>query len=115
MSLRVIEHNYNLETISGHNFLHDLIFQEDKIAVIVGTVTDDVRLFDVPKLRVVALRFTETARARILKVAIPPPPPPGTASVLAPARQENCSCRRFEARLSLQVSRVFVGCLQMDL
>jgi len=36
--------------------------------VLVGTVTDDVRLYDVPKLRVVALRVTETARARILKV-----------------------------------------------
>lgn len=42
--------------------------QEDKIAVQVGTITDDARMFDVPKLRVCALRFTETARARILKV-----------------------------------------------
>jgi len=41
--------------------------KEDKVAVIVGPVTDDVRLFDVPKLRVAALRFTETARARIIK------------------------------------------------
>lgn len=42
--------------------------QEDKIAVIVGTITDDVRVFEVPKLRVCAMRFTETARARILEV-----------------------------------------------
>jgi ribosomal protein L18E len=42
--------------------------QADKIAVLVGTVTDDVRLHEVPKLRVTALRFTETARARIVKV-----------------------------------------------
>lgn len=42
--------------------------QEDKIAVLVGTITDDVRLYEVPKLRVCALRVTETARARILKV-----------------------------------------------
>eukprot|EP00798_Chlamydomonas_sp_ICE-L_P020148 gene20148-26880_t len=41
--------------------------KEEKVAVIVSTVTDDVRLFDVPKLKVVALRFTETARARITK------------------------------------------------
>ena len=41
--------------------------QEDKIAVLVGTITDDVRLYEVPKLRVAALRVTETARARILK------------------------------------------------
>ena len=42
--------------------------QEGKTAVLVGTVTDDVRLFEVPELRLVALRVTETARARILKV-----------------------------------------------
>ena len=42
---------------------------EGKIAVLVGTITDDKRLYELPKLRVVALRFTETARARILKVS----------------------------------------------
>jgi len=41
--------------------------KETKTAVIVGTVTDDQRLYDVPKLTVCALRFTETARARITK------------------------------------------------
>mmetsp|Transcript_34951 Transcript_34951/g.110397 ORF Transcript_34951/g.110397 Transcript_34951/m.110397 type:complete len:120 (-) Transcript_34951:163-522(-) len=41
--------------------------QEDKIAVLVGTVTDDVRMFDVPKLKICCLRVTETARARIIK------------------------------------------------
>lgn len=39
---------------------------EDQIAAVVGTITDDVRLLEVPKLRVCALRFTRTARARIL-------------------------------------------------
>lgn len=41
--------------------------KEGKTAVIVGAVTDDPRLLDVPQLTVVALRFTETARARIVK------------------------------------------------
>ena len=41
--------------------------KETKIAVLVGTVTDDVRLYDLPQLQVCALRFTETARARIVK------------------------------------------------
>merc|ERR1719389_309256 len=41
--------------------------KDEKIACVVGTVTDDKRVFDVPKLSVCALRFTETARARILK------------------------------------------------
>ncbi|KAF2309922.1 hypothetical protein GH714_005649 [Hevea brasiliensis] len=41
--------------------------KENKIAVVVGTVTDDIRVYDVPALKVTALRFTETARARIEK------------------------------------------------
>lgn len=41
--------------------------KEDKVAVLVGTVTDDPRLLEMPKLTVCALRFTETARARIIK------------------------------------------------
>ncbi|KFM61778.1 60S ribosomal protein L18, partial [Stegodyphus mimosarum] len=40
---------------------------ENKIAVVVGTVTDDLRLYEVPKLTLCALRVTERARARILK------------------------------------------------
>ena len=41
--------------------------KEDKVAVLVGNVTDDQRLLDVPKLTICALKFTETARARIVK------------------------------------------------
>ncbi|XP_014512066.1 60S ribosomal protein L18 [Vigna radiata var. radiata] len=41
--------------------------KEDRIAVVVGTVTDDIRVYEVPPLKVTALRFTETARARIEK------------------------------------------------
>ncbi|KAI3966659.1 hypothetical protein MKW92_047730 [Papaver armeniacum] len=40
----------------------------EKIGVLVGTVTDDVRIVkEVPKMKIAALRFTETARARIEK------------------------------------------------
>ncbi len=38
----------------------------EKVAVVVGTITDDIRLLNVPKLQVCALRVTESARARIL-------------------------------------------------
>ncbi|PMD57009.1 putative 60S ribosomal protein L18-B [Hyaloscypha bicolor E] len=38
----------------------------NKTVVVIGTVTDDNRLLTVPKLSVAALRFTATARARIL-------------------------------------------------
>ncbi|XP_027121063.1 large ribosomal subunit protein eL18y [Coffea arabica] len=41
--------------------------KEDKIAVLVGTVTNDTRAYEVPTLKVAALRFTERARARIEK------------------------------------------------
>ena len=41
--------------------------KDGKTAVIVGTVTNDSRLLEVPKLTVCALRFTEDARARIVK------------------------------------------------
>jgi len=39
--------------------------KDGKTAVIVGGVTDDKRLLDVPSLTIAALRFTESARARI--------------------------------------------------
>merc|ERR1712122_153450 len=41
--------------------------RENKIAVIVGTITNDLRLFKVPKMTVAALHVTEKARERILK------------------------------------------------
>merc|ERR1712243_69624 len=39
----------------------------EKIAVVVGTITNDLRIFEVPKMTVCALRVTEKARERILK------------------------------------------------
>uniref|UniRef100_A0AC34QZJ1 Large ribosomal subunit protein eL18 n=1 Tax=Panagrolaimus sp. JU765 TaxID=591449 RepID=A0AC34QZJ1_9BILA len=39
---------------------------DGKIAVIVGTVTDDKRIYEVPKMTVAALRVTDPARARII-------------------------------------------------
>lgn len=40
--------------------------REGMIAVVVGTITNDVRLYKVPKMSVAALHVTEKARARIL-------------------------------------------------
>ncbi|OHT05686.1 60S ribosomal protein L18 [Tritrichomonas foetus] len=39
---------------------------QDTIAVVVGKIVNDERLLEVPKMRVVALNFSETARARIV-------------------------------------------------
>ncbi|KAM7383382.1 hypothetical protein PAMP_003040 [Pampus punctatissimus] len=41
--------------------------RENKTAVVVGTVTDDVRIQDIPKLKICALKVTDGARRRILK------------------------------------------------
>uniref|UniRef100_A0A8C7CI79 Ribosomal protein L18 n=3 Tax=Oncorhynchus TaxID=8016 RepID=A0A8C7CI79_ONCKI len=41
--------------------------RENRTAVVVGTVTDDVRIQDIPKLKVCALKVTDGARRRILK------------------------------------------------
>ncbi|GAB7357126.1 hypothetical protein MBLNU459_g7926t2 [Dothideomycetes sp. NU459] len=45
---------------------HSAKEHEGKTIVLVGAVTDDNRLLTVPKLSIAALRFTATARARIL-------------------------------------------------
>uniref|UniRef100_A0A8I3NJK5 Large ribosomal subunit protein uL15/eL18 domain-containing protein n=1 Tax=Canis lupus familiaris TaxID=9615 RepID=A0A8I3NJK5_CANLF len=41
--------------------------RENKTAVVVGTITDDVRVQEVPKLKVCALRVGSRARSRVLK------------------------------------------------
>ncbi|XP_077431171.1 large ribosomal subunit protein eL18 [Vanacampus margaritifer] len=41
--------------------------RDNKIAVVVGTITDDVRIQKVPKLKVCALRVTDGARRRLLE------------------------------------------------
>ena len=48
--------------------LDRLYFQgrDSKTAVVVGSITDDVRLYELPKLTVCALHLTERARSRIL-------------------------------------------------
>jgi large subunit ribosomal protein L18e len=39
--------------------------KENKIGVVVGKITDDVRIVDIPKITVAALKCTRTARQRI--------------------------------------------------
>lgn len=41
--------------------------ETESIAVVVGTITNDVRILKVPKLKICALRVTEKARAKILE------------------------------------------------
>ncbi|RPA79657.1 60S ribosomal protein L18 [Ascobolus immersus RN42] len=53
---RIIRNAANPHTPANHG----------KTVVVVGTVTDDNRALTIPKLTVAALKFTATARARIL-------------------------------------------------
>lgn len=46
---------------------HSAKAYEGKIRAVVGPVTDDNRMLEVPKMTICALRFTSTARARIEK------------------------------------------------
>jgi large subunit ribosomal protein L18e len=64
---RLYQSNTNQAPMSIARVARYMKDHEGKIAVVVGTITDDVRLFDVPKLTICALRFTEGARARITK------------------------------------------------
>jgi large subunit ribosomal protein L18e len=64
---RLVASKVNRPPISISRLVKHLGEKRDRIAVIVGTVTDDIRVLEVPKLTVAALRFTETARARIIK------------------------------------------------
>lgn len=55
----------NQPPIGLHRLSKFMSKKEGKTAVIVGKVTDDVRMLECPKMSVCALGFTETARKRI--------------------------------------------------
>ena len=63
---RLISSRINRPPISISK-IAQLLKGQDKIAVVVATVTDDVRQLEATKMTVAALRFTETARAKIVK------------------------------------------------
>ncbi|KAF9004817.1 60S ribosomal protein L18 [Cyathus striatus] len=56
--------------------------RDSKIIVQVGTVTDDIRLTEVPKLTIAALRFTHAAKERILNAGARTPFPHWCNTVL---------------------------------
>ncbi|XP_048442769.1 60S ribosomal protein L18-2-like [Pyrus x bretschneideri] len=64
---RLFMSKVNKAPLSLSRLIKYMAGKEGKIAVVVGTVTDDIRVYEVPCLKVTALRFTETARARIEK------------------------------------------------
>jgi len=64
---RLISSRTNRPPLSLSKLIKHLGSKADRTAVVVGTVTEDIRVLDMPKLNVAALRFTEAARARITK------------------------------------------------
>jgi len=64
---RLSQSNVNRPPMSLTRLLRYTKNKTDKIAVVIGTITDDPRLEKFPKLSVCALKFTAGARARILK------------------------------------------------
>ncbi|KAK1971643.1 eukaryotic ribosomal protein L18 [Colletotrichum sublineola] len=63
---RLFMSRINRPPVSISRIVANLNKDDKRTIVIVGTVTDDNRLLTVPKLTVAALRFTATARARIV-------------------------------------------------
>ncbi|KAK2023865.1 eukaryotic ribosomal protein L18 [Colletotrichum zoysiae] len=63
---RLFMSRINRPPVSISRIVGNLNKDDKRTIVIVGTVTDDNRLLTVPKLTVAALRFTATARARII-------------------------------------------------
>uniref|UniRef100_A0A3B3VJP8 Ribosomal protein L18 n=1 Tax=Poecilia latipinna TaxID=48699 RepID=A0A3B3VJP8_9TELE len=53
--------------ICPHQFSMKMPGRDNKVAVVVGTVTDDIRIQDIPKLKICALKVTDRARRRIVK------------------------------------------------
>lgn len=56
----------NRPPVSLSRIVANTAADEKRTVVVVGTITDDNRLLTLPKLTVAALRFTATARARII-------------------------------------------------
>ncbi|KAL5262658.1 hypothetical protein ACHWQZ_G008155 [Mnemiopsis leidyi] len=64
---RLFMSRQNRPALSLARIVRQMKSRPDKTVVVVGTVTDDKRIFEVPKLKICALRVTEGARSRIVK------------------------------------------------
>ncbi|KAI9900059.1 hypothetical protein N3K66_004321 [Trichothecium roseum] len=63
---RLFMSKINRPPVSLSRIVANIAKEEKRTVVVVGTITDDNRLLNLPKLTVAALRFTASARARIL-------------------------------------------------
>jgi len=63
---RLFQSRTNRPALSLTRIIRFSTNKTDKIIVVIGTVTDDARLIEVPALTIAALHVTQTARSRIL-------------------------------------------------
>jgi len=63
---RLFMSRMNRPPISISRIIRYVKDHQDKIVVVVGSVTDDERVLEIPKLTLCALRFTASVRARIV-------------------------------------------------
>jgi large subunit ribosomal protein L18e len=64
---RLFMSRVNRPPISLSKIAQEVKDKPDTIAVVVAKVTDDERLLELPALKVAALKFSKSARARIIK------------------------------------------------
>ncbi|KAI1309974.1 hypothetical protein EDD11_003923 [Mortierella claussenii] len=64
---RLFMSRVNRPPMSVSRVARNMAGKEGKTAVIVGSVTDDIRFLEVPKLSIACLRITKSAKARVLK------------------------------------------------
>ncbi|KAF9331781.1 hypothetical protein BGZ91_011980, partial [Linnemannia elongata] len=64
---RLFMSRVNRPPMSVSRVARNMAGKDGKTAVIVGTVTDDNRFLEVPKLSIACLRITKSAKARVLK------------------------------------------------
>ncbi|ROT34620.1 ribosomal protein L18e [Sodiomyces alkalinus F11] len=62
---RLFQSRTNRAPVSLSRIASNIKEDEKRTVVVVGTITDDNRLIEVPKVTVAALKFTATARARL--------------------------------------------------
>merc|ERR1719281_707796 len=63
---RLVSSRVNRPPLSLTKMIKHLGKKQDRTVVAVTTITDDERLYEVPKMTVAALKFTESDRARIV-------------------------------------------------
>ncbi|KNC51992.1 uncharacterized protein AMSG_12150 [Thecamonas trahens ATCC 50062] len=102
---RLFKSRSNMPPVSISRIARYMKGKEDQIAVLVGTILDDERMEEVPKLTICALHFSESVRARIVAAG-------GTCMTfdeLAIARPTGSNCILLRGQLSARKANKYFG------